>query len=88
MPVLDMAMDLVSRELQGGEFSFRHGGSFERSLLAGELLVTVLEFERSDAGRGQRKIFRIALDVDEEFREHYRQASVSIRKELRYPILD
>ena len=70
----------------GGESRLER--SFERSLLDEEVRAKLFEFDTDEVGREGEKLFRLAVKVDPEFREHYSEMTVFIRKEMKYPIVD
>jgi hypothetical protein len=61
---------------------------FERTLLEYEVGADLFEFDTDEVGLEGRKTFRIAVRVRPEFREHYSDMKVFVKKEMKYPILD
>jgi hypothetical protein len=61
---------------------------FERSVLEYEVGTELFEFNTDEVGLEGPKTFRVAVRIAPEFREHYSNMKVFIKKEMKYPILD
>ena len=61
---------------------------FERVLLEYEVGTKLFEFDSDEVGLKGEKSLRIAVRVAPEFREHYSDMKVFIKKEMKYPIVD
>lgn len=61
---------------------------FERTFLDYEVGAELFQFDTDEVGPKGEKLFRIEMQVDSAFEEHYSEMTVYIRKQLKYPIFD
>lgn len=61
---------------------------FRRALVEYEVGTELFAFDAAEVGLNRLRMFRITVQVAPDFRGHYSEMKVFIKKELKYPILD